>query len=101
MHTLIIINPGHFHAGLVLKESHPRLSDTVYVYADPGPDLDRFRTTHEEHFCQVRDAFLEYLHAGAVPPEERYNLVSKYSLLASARKRALTSPFEPLPLSVG
>ena len=42
MHTLIIIDPGHFHAGLVLKESHPRLSDTVYVYAEQGPDLDRF-----------------------------------------------------------
>ena len=42
MHTLLILNPGHFHAALVLRESHPSLSDDIYVYSEPGSDLDRF-----------------------------------------------------------
>jgi predicted dehydrogenase len=42
MHTLLILNPGHFHAGLVLRESHPDLSSDIYVYSEEGPDLDRF-----------------------------------------------------------
>ena len=44
MHTLVVCNPGHFHAALTLRERHPRLSDEVFVYAEPGPDLDRFLT---------------------------------------------------------
>ena len=44
MHTLIVCNPGHFHAALTLRERHPRLSDEVFLYAEPGPDLDRFLT---------------------------------------------------------
>jgi hypothetical protein len=42
MHTILILNPGHFHAALVLRESHPALSQDIYVYSEPGPDLDRF-----------------------------------------------------------
>jgi hypothetical protein len=42
MHTLLILNPGHFHAALVLRERHPSLSDDIFVYSEPGPDLDRF-----------------------------------------------------------
>jgi predicted dehydrogenase len=42
MHTLLILNPGHFHAALVLRERHPSLTDDIYVYSEPGPDLDRF-----------------------------------------------------------
>jgi predicted dehydrogenase len=42
MHKLLILNPGHFHAALVLRERHPSLSDDIYVYSEPGPDLDRF-----------------------------------------------------------
>ena len=42
MYTLLILNPGHFHAALVLRERHPSLSDDIYVYSEPGPDLDRF-----------------------------------------------------------
>ena len=62
---------------------------------------ETFRTTHEEHFCQVRDAFLQYLDTGTLPPEARTNLISKYTLLAEARKLALASPFKPLPLPAG
>jgi predicted dehydrogenase len=42
MHNLLIFNPGHFHAALVLRERHPSLADDIYVYSEPGPDLDRF-----------------------------------------------------------
>ena len=57
---------------------------------------DALRTTHEEHFCQVRDMYLDYLAQGACPPETGACLASKYTLLAEARKRALAAPFEPL-----
>ena len=42
MHTLLILNPGHFHAALVLREHHSSLSDDIYVYSPPGPELDHF-----------------------------------------------------------
>jgi predicted dehydrogenase len=42
MHTLLILNPGHFHAALVLRERHPSLTDDIYVYSEPGPELDGF-----------------------------------------------------------
>jgi len=57
---------------------------------------DDLRTTHEEHFCQVRDMYLGYLARGDQPPETQAALVSKYTLLAEARIMALASPFEPL-----
>jgi len=42
MYTLLFLNPGHFHAALVLRERHPRLADDIYVYSEQGPELDRF-----------------------------------------------------------
>jgi putative oxidoreductase-like protein len=41
-HTLVILNPGHFHAALTLRRSHPRLRDDVHVYAEDGPDVESF-----------------------------------------------------------
>ena len=41
-HTLIVLNPGHFHAALTLRQRHPRLSDDVHVYAEDGPEVERF-----------------------------------------------------------
>jgi len=41
-HTLLILNPGHFHAGLTLRSRDPRLADDVYVYAEHGPDVANF-----------------------------------------------------------
>ena len=41
-HTLLILNPGHFHAGLTLRSRDPRLADDVYVYAEKGADVDNF-----------------------------------------------------------
>ncbi len=42
MYTLVIVNPGHFHAGLVLREMHPEISRDVYIYSNPGIDLDNY-----------------------------------------------------------
>jgi predicted dehydrogenase len=41
-HTLIVLDPGHFHAALTLRRSHPRLNDEVFVYAGDGPDVENF-----------------------------------------------------------
>lgn len=43
MHTLLFYEVGHFHAALLLRKMNPRVSPVVHVYAEPGPDLDRFR----------------------------------------------------------
>ena len=78
---------SHKYPGLSLK----REEDKILI------DIpDELRTTHEEHFCQVRDMYLDTLAQGACSPESRACLVSKYTLLAEARKRALASPFDPL-----
>lgn len=42
MHQLVIINPGHFHAGLVLRESHPQIGKDVYIYSEGGQDLANY-----------------------------------------------------------
>jgi len=41
-HTLVVLDPGHFHAALTLRKRDPRLSDDVYVYAEEGPDIESF-----------------------------------------------------------
>ena len=38
--NLITLDPGHFHASLVQKYMHPRVSPLVQVYAPNGPDLE-------------------------------------------------------------
>ncbi len=40
--TLVVVNPGHFHAALTLRKRHPLLSDDVYVYDEQGAELDEF-----------------------------------------------------------
>jgi predicted dehydrogenase len=37
--SLMVVDPGHFHAALVQKEMYPNLSPEVQVYAPVGPDL--------------------------------------------------------------
>ncbi len=41
-HTIVILNPGHFHAALMLRERHPLIDDDVHVFAEDGPDVDNF-----------------------------------------------------------
>jgi predicted dehydrogenase len=49
------------------------------------------QTTHEQHFCEARNAFLAQIEQGAEPAGHRTNLATKYALLAAARKLALAS----------
>ena len=47
MHTLLVLEPGHFHAALTLRVPQPRASDAVFVYAREGPELRDFLTLVE------------------------------------------------------
>ncbi|WP_420400618.1 putative oxidoreductase C-terminal domain-containing protein [Flagellimonas sp.] len=38
---LITLDPGHFHAGLILKTMYDQMNPEVYVYAPEGADLDQ------------------------------------------------------------
>jgi predicted dehydrogenase len=40
--TLLIFDPGHFHAALLLFRRNARVDRTVHVYAPPGPDVEKF-----------------------------------------------------------
>jgi predicted dehydrogenase len=46
VHTLVFLEPGHFHAALTLRERNPRVSDEILVYsARPrghGGEVDEF-----------------------------------------------------------
>ena len=39
--SLVVVDPGHFHATLVQQQMYPELSPVVRVYAPLGPDLMR------------------------------------------------------------
>lgn len=41
-HTIVILNPGHFHAALTLRERHPLIDDDVHVFTEDGSDADDF-----------------------------------------------------------
>lgn len=61
-HTLVVVNPGHFHAALTLRKRHPRLNDDVYVYAEDGPDLQRFLAIVEAFNARADDPTQWRLH---------------------------------------
>jgi predicted dehydrogenase len=42
MHTLLFLDPGHFHATLTLRVPNARVSDDVFVYAPDGPERRDF-----------------------------------------------------------
>ena len=42
MHTLLFLEPGHFHAALTLRAANPRIDPTIHLYARPGPERDAF-----------------------------------------------------------
>lgn len=64
--TLMVLDPGHFHAALIQKTMFERVSPIVYVYAPEGPDvrahlqlIERYNTRpdHPTHWqCQVYTA---------------------------------------------
>lgn len=41
-HTVMVLDPEHFHASLLLKWPNPRLNEDVYVFAPDGSGLDQF-----------------------------------------------------------
>lgn len=42
MHTLLFLDPGHFHAALTLRVPQARAADEVFVYAREGAELHDF-----------------------------------------------------------
>ena len=78
------------------SDRYPGLSATPEKNALLIKIPDNLRTTHEQHFYQVRDEFLAHLDTGTEPAEHRACTIAKYTLLAEARIKALASPFEML-----
>lgn len=66
-HTLIVVNPGHFHAALTLRRQHPRLDENVFVYADDGPDLERFIAIVQAFNARAHDPTRWRLHVHRGP----------------------------------
>ncbi|HEU4366793.1 MAG TPA: putative oxidoreductase C-terminal domain-containing protein [Methylomirabilota bacterium] len=56
MHTLVFLDPGHFHAALTLRERHPLVRDEIVVYAPAGPD-DARRGREVAEFLALLEAF--------------------------------------------
>jgi predicted dehydrogenase len=54
-HTLVFLDPGHFHAALTLRERHPAVSDEIVVYAPHRPDDPRGGEVAE--FLSLVEAF--------------------------------------------
>jgi len=46
---LVVLDPGHFHAALVLKQPVAGVSKTVHVYAPKGKELDSFMTLIKDY----------------------------------------------------
>lgn len=45
--TMVVIDPGHFHAALIQKHPVPGVSGTVKVFAPEGEELDTYLSTIE------------------------------------------------------
>lgn len=49
---------------------------------------DKYRVTHEEHFGQVTEKFLEYMEAGKLPEWEVPGMITKYYTTTTGLKKA-------------
>jgi hypothetical protein len=49
----------------------------------------KYRITHEEHFGQVTEKFLEYMATGKIPEWEISGMLTKYYTTTSALKKAM------------
>jgi hypothetical protein len=49
---------------------------------------DKYRISHEEHFGQVTERFLEYMKEGKLPEWEVPGMITKYFTTTSALKKA-------------
>jgi len=70
---------------------------------DRGAELhitipDRLRVTHEDHFAQVTQRFLGYVHdRSTLPAWERPNMLAKYYVTTEGTRLARQSPPRPAP----
>ena len=70
---------------------------------DRGAELhitipDRLRVTHEDHFAQVTQNFLRYVHdRSTLPAWERPNMLAKYYVTTEGTRLARQSPPRPAP----
>ncbi|THH42125.1 oxidoreductase [Neolewinella litorea] len=67
-----------------LQDRFPGIS---YRAADAGYEIvvpDALRTSHEDHFGQVTEQYLDYLAAGEIPEWERVNMLTKYFVTTQA-----------------
>ena len=46
---LVVLDPGHFHASLVLKFPQKQINDTVFVYAPKGEELNQFLSSIKDY----------------------------------------------------
>jgi len=71
LHTLTFLEPGHFHATLTLGERHPRVRDEIFIYTQPGPDLDDFLALVEafNRRAEQPTSWRPVVRTGDLPPE--------------------------------
>ena len=64
---LITLDPGHFHAALVQKDSYNQVSPEVFVYAPAGNDLDEHLKRIEGYNKRVENptAWVEKIYSGS------------------------------------
>jgi predicted dehydrogenase len=55
MHTLLFLDPGHFHAALTLRVPQARAADEIFVYAREGAELRDFLTLVERFNRRSKD----------------------------------------------
>ena len=64
--NITVVDPGHFHASLVQKFPLEGVSDTVFVYAPKGPELDSYLAAVEEFNTRSENPthWVEQVYAG-------------------------------------
>jgi predicted dehydrogenase len=63
----VVLDPGHFHAALSLRKSHPRLNDDIHVFAEDGPDVDAFLAIVQSFNQRAREPTRWKLHVQRGP----------------------------------
>ena len=53
--SLIVVEPGHFHAALVQKSMYPDVDSVVHVYASEGPDVKAYLDKIEKYNTRPED----------------------------------------------
>ena len=65
--SLIVVEPGHFHAALVQKSMYPEVDSVVHVYASEGPDVKAYLDKVEKYNARPDDptSWKEEVYTGA------------------------------------